>query len=369
MLRYILRSLLELPARQRARASLAARNFSAPQGAPAVNYGAVLPANGFVAGGKVKLLHLRDRWPEMDAFNVLYLVSSATPPFADELVGWARRCGAKFVWNQNGVGFPAWAGWSTQNTNLPMARLLHQADHIVYQSEFCRESADRWLGPAKAPSNVLYNPVDTATFRPASAPPDLRDGWRLLAAGTHYQPYRVLGALETLRVLLDAGHRAQLTVAGEMRWADAETQVHSTIARLHLDEHVNLRPAFSQAEAVGLYQDAHVLLHLKYHDPCPTVAVEALSCGLPVISSRSGGMPELIGNDGGEMLHVPLDWDKAAYPPARPLAAAIARIMADWPARHAAARARAVRMFRKEDWVDAHARIFAQVLENKTSHT
>jgi glycosyltransferase involved in cell wall biosynthesis len=359
MLRHTLRTLLDLPAQLRFRRTLQGRVFAAPAGAAVLNYGEVLGGER-VAGGKVKLLHLRERWPEQERFNVLYLVSSAAPPFAGELVRWARQCGAKFVWNQNGVGFPAWSRWKTRDTNLPMAALLRQADHVVYQSEFCRESADRWLGPADAPSSVLYNPVDTTVFTPAAAP---LDQWRLLAAGTHYQPFRVLGALETARVLLDAGHPVQLTIAGEMRWPDADAQVHATIAQLRLADHVTLRPAFSQEEAVGLYQTAHVLLHLKYHDPCPTVVVEALACGVPVVASRSGGMAELAGDDGGELVHVPLSWDRAAYPPPRRIAAAVARLMVSWPERHAAARARAERMFRKETWVEAHAAIFAGLLQ------
>jgi glycosyltransferase involved in cell wall biosynthesis len=362
MLRHFLRSAFELPARLRFRRSLAARRFHPPADEVVLSYGSVLNDRDLVAGGKIKLLHLRERWPEHDLFNVLYLVSSAVPPFASELVRWAHTNGAKFVWNQNGVGFPAWAGWGASDINLPMAALLHQADHVVYQSAFCRESADRWLGSVSRPFSVLYNPVDTAVFRPADVPPDLGDGWRLLAAGTHHQPFRVIGALQTVRVLLDAGHRVQLTVAGELRWPHAEAQVHATIAELRLAEHVTLRPAFTQEEAVGLYQSAHVLLHLKYHDPCPTVVVEALACGVPVVGSRSGGMPELVGHDGGELAQVPLSWNDASYPPPRPIAAAVARVMTDWPARHAAARARAEQMFRKADWVEAHARIFEELV-------
>jgi glycosyltransferase involved in cell wall biosynthesis len=359
MLRSTIRDLLSLPERLRFRRTLAARVFTAPGGGPVLNYGGVLGGGDLVAGGKVKLLHLRERWPESEWFNVLYLVSSAPPKFAGEIVRWAKRCGAKFVWNQNGVGFPAWAGLGTRDINRPMAALLRLADHVVYQSEFCRESADRWLGPARCPSNILINPVDTATFTPKPAP---HDTWRLLAAGTHYQPFRVVGALETLRVLLDAGHRATLTVAGEMRWPGADAEVHAAIARLRLAELVTLRPAFSQEEAVALYQSAHVLLHLKYADPCPTVAIESLACGVPVVASASGGMPEIIGDDGGEMIHVPPDWSRAAYPPPRRIAAAVARIMREWPQRSAAARERAVRLFRKETWVAAHGEIFDALL-------
>ncbi len=359
------RTLLELPERLRYRQSLMLQGFRPAKGGPALNYHGLITNSTNVAGGKVKLLHLRDRFPEREDFNILYLVSSVMPPFAGELVRWAKRHGAKFVWNQNGVGFPAWAGFRTGEINRPMARLLRQADHVVYQSEFCRTSADRWLGPTHGPSSVLYNPVDTAVFSPAPTPPSL-EHWRLLAAGTHYQPYRVLGALETVRVLLDAGHRVLLTVAGAMRWPNADGEVHAAITRLRLAEHVTLRPAFSQEEAVKIYRQAHILLHLKYHDPCPTVAIEALSCGLPVITSDSGGMPELVGKDGGELLGVPISWDEAGYPLPRRIAASVARVMANWPTRSQAARARAEQHFKAGEWVDAHERIFNDLLKSSS---
>ena len=362
LVRATLRELFSLPARLRFRRALATRSLAAPPGEPALNYGDVLGDGSLVSGGKVKLLHLVERWPERSPFNILYLVSSAPPPFADELIRWAKRQGAKLVWNQNGVGFPAWAGWNTYEVNRPLRALRERADYIVYQSRFCHESSDHWLGKLSTASQVLYNPVDTAAFRRAESPPDLRQGFRILAAGTHYQAFRVIGTLEAARELMDAGHRVQITIAGSMRWPDADAEVHAVIDRLRLAEYVTLRPGFTQQEAVRIYQSAHVLLHLKYQDPCPTVAIEALACGVPVVATRSGGMPELIGEDGGETLHVPFDWHSPSYPPSRRIASAVARIMRDWPRRSSAARERALRMFDKNAWVNAHERIFTELL-------
>ena len=72
-------------------------------------------------------------------------------------------------------------------------------------------------------------------------------------------------------------------------------------------------------------------------------------------------MPELVGEEAGELLQVPNDWWRASYPPPRRIAAAIARVMADLPQRRAAARARALQIFDKAAWVQAHARIFEGV--------
>ena len=326
-----------------------------------MNYGGVLPRTGIVHGGRVKLRHLAERFPESDQFNLLYLVSSATPPHAIDLVRWARKRGAKLVWNQNGVGFPAWAGASYRQLNRSMATLFREADFVVYQSAFCQQSAERFLGLVPAKSTILFNPVDLQLFHPSEQPPTF-DRWQLLTAGTHHQANRVIGAMEALRHLLDAGHDARLTVAGELRWARAGAEVRASTERLRLASAVEFVPPFTQSEAPALYRAAHVLLHAKYHDPCPTVPIEAMASGVPVVGSRSGGMPELIGDEGGELIDVPLSWDVASTPEPRAMASAVQRIMSDWRSRSLQARSRAERLFAKEHWVNRHEEIFNHLI-------
>ena len=73
-------------------------------------------------------------------------------------------------------------------------------------------------------------------------------------------------------------------------------------------------------------------------------------------------MPELVGEESGELLQVSTDWWRASYSPPKRIAAAIARVIADWPRRSAAARMRAEKMFDNHVWVDAHRRIFERLL-------
>ena len=365
--RRALRAPVELPARLWFRHRLRTAGFRLATGGPVLSYGEALPrqAGALVQGGRVKLSHLDRAYPAgAGGFNVLYLVSSAIPPHAMELVRFAKARGVKFVWNQNGVAYPAWAGPFTDEVNDPMRALLRAADYVVYQSAFCRASADRLLGPAACPAEVLFNPVDTALFFPAEKPPSLSE-IRLLAMGTHTYADRVLVTLRCLAELRRTGRTARLTIAGAMQWPRAEEEVRRTIDELGLRELVTLRPAFSQSEAAEMCRAHHVLLHPKYMDPCPTVVIEALASGLPVVGPASGGLPELVDAGSGRLLPVPEDWERMHSPDPGAMAAAVGEIAADWPGFSARARQRAVELFRAEKWVGRHGEIFAQLLGAK----
>jgi len=360
-LRDTLCRIVEWPRRRAARQNYAEiRRFDAIE--PVLGFGGVLDPDKFIHGGAVKLLSLRDGF-RCDDFNcnVLYLVSSAQPPFAEDLVRICRSRGIKFVWNQNGVGYPAWAGVEEERHNAPMRRLRALADFVVYQSEFCRESAAKFLGPCEIPSAVLLNPVDLQKFRPREEPLP-PSPLRLLAMGTQNYRDRVFAALECVRELRGAGTECTLTVAGPLIWRGAEGDVRKAVEAFGLHDRVRFLPPFRQDEAPSIYRDHHLLLHPKYMDPCPTVVAEALACGLPVVAARSGGIPEMVDDSCARLIDVPYSWETMSTPAGADLARAVGEILPQLGNFSVAARRRAERSFDAQRWIGHHAEIFRSLL-------
>ena len=314
-------------------------------------------------GGAIKFRELAQFFPNARrGYSVLYLGSSTAPANADRLIARARGRGAAFAWNQDGVAYPGWHGPGWEETNAPKARALHAADHVFFQSEFCRVSSDRFLGERQGPWEVLHNPVDTERFTPGAG----HDGGAgrpltLLLGGNQYQRYRLEAALQTLALLPEA----LLLVSGALSWHPdrrrSEAEGRELVARLGLGERVELLGPYSQDEAPELLRRADLLLHTKYNDPCPTVVLEAMACGLPVVYSASGGTPELVGDEAGAGVPAPLDWEQDHPPDPQAFAAAVRRVAERLDEHAEAARARALR-FDLRAWVERHRQVFEKLV-------
>lgn len=336
-----------------------------------VSYGVrTLPGTGEpLSGGLVKFQRLAAVYPNAPLdFNLLYLGSSSRPRDSSALIRLARARGAAVVWNQDGVAYPGWHGPGWERANEPMAKALHAADHVFFQSAFCRLSADRFLGERSGPSEILYNAVDTGFFAPASPPVGPADGARpltLLLGGSQYQWYRVEVALRTLAELLHGGLEARLIVTGALVFdpepARARSRVADLGAGLGLADRVELTGPFTQAAAPSVYRRADVLLHPKVNDPCPGTVLEAMACGLPVVYSATGGVPELVGADAGVGIPGPLDFEHDHLPSPEELADAVQQVAGSLAEQAAAARERAVERFDLQPWVERHRAVFERL--------
>jgi glycosyltransferase involved in cell wall biosynthesis len=337
----------------------------APRTTTRVYYGVdQMPARSDVAaGGFLKFQRLSEAFPNASRdFNVLYLGSSSIPPDTNDLIALARERGAAVVWNQNGVAYPAWHGPGWEQLNEVLARPMHEADHVVYQSEFCRLSADRFLGQRVGPSEVLYNAVDTRIFEPAERTRQAHV--TLLLAGSQRHRYRVVRALETVALLKDVD--VSLLVAGPLRWAadplETGREARELVKALGIERRVEFVGQYTQAEAPELFRRADVLLHPQYNDACPTLVLEAMASGLAVVYSASGGVPELVGAEAGVGVPAPLDWDNEHPPDPAVLAESVVQVVARLNDYQEAARDRAVTHFDVRPWIERHRTLFREVL-------
>jgi glycosyltransferase involved in cell wall biosynthesis len=303
-----------------------------------------------VAGGTGKFQRLAARFPNSPTdFSLLYLGSTWLPRDLRPLLWLARRRSVPIVVNQSGVAYPGWAGEDTDEINEPFRRALLAADHVLYQSEFCKRSADEWLGEPRGTWEVLYNAVDVAHFAPGDAPTGAPT---LLLAGDQTQAYRLESALRTLALLPDA----RLIVTGRL-----VSDAAPLLRELGIGDRVELVGRYAQRDAPAVFRRAHLLLHTKVNDPCPTAVVEAMACGLPVVYAASGGTVELVGDEAGVGVPHPDGWERDEPPEPAALADAVRRVLDDRETYATAARRRAVERFALEPWLDRHAELFSRL--------
>jgi glycosyltransferase involved in cell wall biosynthesis len=308
------------------------------------------------AGGTAKAQKLAERFPSSPTdFSLLYLGSTWLPRDLRPLLWLAARREIPVVVNQDGVGYPGWAGARTEAVNRPLRQALQAADHVLYQSEFSKRSADLFLGESRGSWEVLPNAVNVAHFTPAERPPS--SGPVLLLGGDQTQAYRLELALGTLAVLLPRHPDASLLVTGRLVFS-----AKPLIAALGLEGRVHLLGEYAQRDAPGIFRRAHLLLHTKVNDPCPTLVLEAMACGLPVVYAASGGTPELVGDEAGVGVPHAESWERDEPPDPEALAHAVHRVLSDLEVFSAAARLRAVERFTLEPWLDRHAELFAELV-------
>lgn len=202
---------------------------------------------------------------------------------------------------------------------------------------------------------VIRPAVDPEYFTPGGAPAD-RTGGRLRIAMTGALIWRkgYEYALVALRRLLDRGIAAGMAIAGE---GPEEQRVRYTVEDLGLRDHVRLLGRKPVEEVREHLRRSDVYLLTSLEEGISNAALEAMSCGVPVVTTACGGMAEAVG-DGAEGIVVPMREPE-------PIAAALAKLATSDELRRRmgrAARERVVREFALEDQVAAWMRLLESVV-------
>jgi teichuronic acid biosynthesis glycosyltransferase TuaC len=102
---------------------------------------------------------------------------------------------------------------------------------------------------------------------------------------------------------------APLTLAGD---GPLRPSLESLAAELGIADRVHFVGVQSRAEVAALMARAVALVLPSLSEGWGVVVAEALACGTPVVASRVGGIPEIVGSDDGGILVAPGDEDALA---------------------------------------------------------
>ncbi len=80
------------------------------------------------------------------------------------------------------------------------------------------------------------------------------------------------------------------------------SEYKNLVKKLNLDKHVNFLGRKKKEEIAELMRKSTFFVLPSLWENLPCVIIEALSCGLPVVATRVGGIPEIINNKNGVLV-------------------------------------------------------------------
>ncbi|MEO7765801.1 MAG: glycosyltransferase [Ferruginibacter sp.] len=139
--------------------------------------------------------------------------------------------------------------------------------------------------------SVVPNVVNTALF---CYKPAVIKKFRFIHPSTMIQIKNPEGILKAAKIVKEKGYDFELLMVG-----NREERLVSLSNVYGLSEQVNFEAAVPYPEVAKQMQQSSALLLFSHFENLPCVVLEALCCGLPVVSSRVGGIPELIDDENG----------------------------------------------------------------------
>lgn len=255
-----------------------------------------------VKGGQDPVSHVHSQWIHSSGTIAMYLAWLLDVPFS-------------------------FTGHATDlfRDRCALADKIERADFIVCISSFHR---DFYLshGARESQCFIAYCGIDPKVFHPRPAGVAHEDRpYRILASGRLVEKKGFAVLVEACKLLAEGGERFECVIGGS---GPLEGELRAQIQRLHLSDRVSVTgQALKQEKIIDFMHSGDVFVL-----PCvwardgdvdglPQMLMEAMACGLPAISTRLVGIPDLIHDEQTGLMVAPDD--------ARGLAEAIRRLMHD----------------------------------------
>jgi glycosyltransferase involved in cell wall biosynthesis len=174
------------------------------------------------------------------------------------------------------------------------SKVVRRLRHIVTVSERSkRDICDAFRIPPER-VHVIYNGIDTEIFRPE--PEVARDPWQLITTASADQPLKGTQYLiPAFATLCQQFPRLRLVFVGKPKPGGTTEKL---IARLGVGDRIRFLHGVSAEEFRRLYARSGLAVVPSEYEGFGFPAGEAMACGIPVVSTDGGALPEVVGDAG-----------------------------------------------------------------------
>ncbi|MFQ5509653.1 MAG: glycosyltransferase [Leptospirillia bacterium] len=188
----------------------------------------------------------------------------------------------------------------------PMYRILtrfalSRARHVFAASRDLEKRLVERLGVKPEAVSMVPCGVDTGTFYPSGAAPETAAPVRFLFVGDMVPAKGVQELMTAALALHEQGIGFSLDMVGD---GPLRNTLSEQVERASAGSSIHLHGPLPRDEVARRMRQSDCLVLPSHNEGTPVCIMEALTCALPVVATRVGGIPDLI-DDGGNGLLIP----------------------------------------------------------------
>jgi glycosyltransferase involved in cell wall biosynthesis len=178
--------------------------------------------------------------------------------------------------------------------------MLKRSNKIIAVSDFTRRELLQYYKVREDKIRVIHNGVDTNKFQPASdkrrAKQELGfnpDDIAILSVGRLYARKGLFTLIESMPAVVRRFPRAKFIISGKGQ-SDEMKKLVVHAQKLGVSDNIVFTGYYPDRKLPRLYQAADVFAFSTFYENLPFAVLEALSTGLPAVTTHVGGIPEMI---------------------------------------------------------------------------